>query len=149
MTTQETFPAPKSSHSPCRFGAPPRALRAFPCTIGLVRLVNDWGWVILQVDPRRARDDRAHRTRAPERRRVRDVGRADRRVASDTNAWARPTPRSEKHAVPGVGEPLFVLGWRPAALVDEEHVELGAVGGPEDVAGVVGGEVGSEAACVS
>ena len=44
----------------------------------------------------------------------------------------------EEEALPGVGEELFVALRGPAALADEEMVELGGVGGPDDVGGLVG-----------
>src|SRR5580693_6867393 len=67
-----------------------------------------------------------------------------------------PVLAGEEQAVPGVGEEAFVALRAPAPLADQQLVELGGVGGPDDVGGVAevqaqrgdGGEVGDEAAHV-
>jgi hypothetical protein len=44
----------------------------------------------------------------------------------------------EKQALPGVGEKALVTLRGPAALADQQLVELGGVGGPDDIGGLVG-----------
>jgi len=40
---------------------------------------------------------------------------------------------SKEESSPGIGEPVCVVIRVPSALMDEEHVELGGVGGPDHV----------------
>src|SRR5580658_16148 len=62
----------------------------------------------------------------------------------------------EEQTVPGVGEEALVALRGPAALADQQLIELGGVRGPDDVGGLVGvqaqrvdgGQVGDEAAHV-
>ena len=67
-----------------------------------------------------------------------------------------PVLAGEEQAAPGVGEEALVALRAPAALADQQLVELGGVGGPDDVGGLAGvqaqwgdgGEVGDEEAHV-
>src|SRR5580692_7272603 len=75
-------------------------------------------------------------------------------LRASPRAWPDAVLVGEKQTSPGVGEEALVPLRGPAALADQELVELGGVGSPDDVGGLVrvqaqrgdGGQVRNEQA---